>query len=379
MINRRAVAMFVCALFMSGGAAWVANNWLQTQMGPEKAKVEGKPTVVAALRIPFGQKIDGAHLKVVHLPEASVPNSAYTDPKEVIGKIANQAIFPGEIVISERIVERPEGSTLAALIAPKKRAVAVRVNDVIGVAGFLLPGNRVDVLATSTQMDRTVVRTILQDIKVLAVDQTASPEKDQPIIVRAVTLELDPAESEILVRATQVGSVQLTLRNPLDNKKVVQAGEELQEATASELPPEMLEKKLITLRNNDAIRLLDLQRPGLLPGTQVDVIATTWEEGKERKNAILEDVKVVAVFHARDGLKHIHAVALEVPVYQSQALANKPAKGVVQLGLRKALNSSRIAEKEKTQESDVKEAVIQEPARNLTDGGIAMNQIGNPL
>jgi pilus assembly protein CpaB len=370
--------MFVFALFISAGAAWVANNWLQTQIAPEESRAEGKPTVVAALRIPFGQKIDGAHLKIVRLPEASVPAGAYVDPDEVIGKIANQAIFPGEIVISERIVERPQGSTLAALIAPKKRAVAVRVNDVIGVAGFLLPGNRVDVLATSMQLDRTVVRTILQDIKVLAVDQTASPEKDQPIIVRAVTLELDPAESEILVKATQVGSVQLTLRNPLDNKEIVRAEEEPQEAAASELPPEMLEKRLVTLRDSDVIRLFGLQRPGLLPGTQVDVIATTWEEGVARENMILEDVKVVAVFHARDGLEVIRAVALEVPAYQSQALSNRPDKGSVQLGLRKTLSSGRIAEREKTQGPALKEAVIQEPTRNLT-GGMAMNQIGTPF
>ena len=106
-------------------------------------------------------------------------------------------------------------------IEPTKRAVSVRVNDVIGVGGFLLPGNRVDVLATRmTDERRAVTQTLLQNLKVLAVDQTASPEKDKPAVVRAVTLEMEPVEAELLVGATEEGTVQLALRNP-DDMRVV--------------------------------------------------------------------------------------------------------------------------------------------------------------
>ena len=91
----------------------------------------------------------------------------------------------------------------------------------IGVAGFLLPGNRVDVLATRREGKRAKASTVLEDIKVLAVDQTASPEKDKPVVVRAVTLEMTPEEAEVLVKSTQEGTLQLTLRNPLDNKPVL--------------------------------------------------------------------------------------------------------------------------------------------------------------
>jgi pilus assembly protein CpaB len=145
-------------------------------------------------------------------------------PADVLGKVATQTIYAGELIMRERIADHLGGSALAAVIAPNKRAMTVRVNDVIGVAGFLLPGNRVDVLATRKEDGRRVSsRTLLEDIKVLAVDQHASPDKNEPTIVRAVTLELTPAQGESLVKATQEGSVQLALRNPTDTQQAAKA------------------------------------------------------------------------------------------------------------------------------------------------------------
>jgi pilus assembly protein CpaB len=105
------------------------------------------------------------------------------------------------------------------MVAKNMRAVTVRVDDVIGVAGFLLPGNRVDVLASRREQNRrATAETILREIKVLAVDQTAATEKNEPVIVRAVTLEVKPEDAETLFRAREEGSIQLTLRNPLDEE-----------------------------------------------------------------------------------------------------------------------------------------------------------------
>ena len=111
------------------------------------------------------------------------------------------------------------------MIAPSKRAITVRVNDVAGVAGFLLPGNRVDVLGSKTLNRKTTTKTILQNLKVLAIDQKSNPDKDEPVVVRAVTLEADLDESIKLVNATQEGSVQLVLRNPEDKIKLAQNSE----------------------------------------------------------------------------------------------------------------------------------------------------------
>ena len=215
--------MILAALVMAVGAALVANKWLQAKMlSGVDIKAGMVPVVAAAVQIPFGQKIELAHVRLLELPKNSLPTGAFENEDDVIGKIAAQTIFPGEILLEGRVVEHLGGSTLAAVIEPGMRAVSVAVNEIIGVAGFLLPGNRVDVLATKKAGNRNVkARTLLQDIKVLAVDQTSSTDKNDPVIVRAVTLEVNPQQAEVLIRATQEGKVQLTLRNPLDEVLVV--------------------------------------------------------------------------------------------------------------------------------------------------------------
>ena len=107
----------------------------------------------------------------------------------------------GEILLAGRFTEEGEGSMLATVIAENMRAVSVRVNDVVGVAGFLLPGNRVDVVTAYSEGQETRSETVIQNVKVLAVDQTASTDKNEPVVVRAVTLEVTPADAEKLVLA----------------------------------------------------------------------------------------------------------------------------------------------------------------------------------
>lgn len=222
MINKRAIILFAVALILGIGAAMFANSWIQTKLQPVASNNENtSPVVVAALEISFGQSIEKEHIKLVDMPKNSIPDSAFNAIEEVEGKIANTKIFKGEPIVSKRIVDAGQGSTLAALITPKMRAVTVRVNDVIGVAGFLLPGNHVDVLSSKKINKKAYTDTLIENVKVLAVDQTASPEKDKPIVVRAVTLELNPEQAEKLIKATTEGSVQLALRNPIDDSKIV--------------------------------------------------------------------------------------------------------------------------------------------------------------
>ncbi len=220
MRKSKTFALFGIALSMGIGAAWVANNWIVKRTLPVAQAANTTPVVVAALRIPHGQKIEGAHIRIIAMPNDSVPDGAFNDPAEVEGKVATRAFVPGEIVLKERVADHLVGSSLAVLVAPKRRAVTVRANDIIGVAGFLLPGNKVDVLASRKEKKRVVTRILLQDIKVLAVDQKTSPDKDKPVVVRAVTLELTPKQAVVIVRAREEGSLQLTLRNPLDSQVI---------------------------------------------------------------------------------------------------------------------------------------------------------------
>jgi pilus assembly protein CpaB len=218
MFKRRGLFLVLVSLVMGVAAAWAANNWVQNRIGPSAEAETSVDTVVAAsMDIPYGTKVDARHVKMLSLPKGTAPDRAFRDLKEVEGMVATADVLRGEILMKERFAEHDSGSTLAALIDKSKRAVTVRVDDVVGVAGFLLPGNRVDVV--SSRLDpktrRATTDTILKNLKVLAVDQTDSTDNNEPIIVRAVTLEMTPAESETLVKARAEGSIQLTLRNPL--------------------------------------------------------------------------------------------------------------------------------------------------------------------
>jgi len=216
MFRRRSVLLIAMSLLMGVGAAWVANNWVRAGLDKEE---ESRTTVVAAaIAIPFGTKVEQRHLKTISMPTDARPPGSFKELAEVEGKVTTQQIVAGEILMQERFVDHDDGSTLAAMVTKNMRAVTVRVDDVIGVAGFLLPGNRVDVLASRRDRNRAVTKTILRNVKVLAVDQTAATTENEPVIVRAVTLEVSPDQAEDLVKGETEGTIQLTLRNPLDDE-----------------------------------------------------------------------------------------------------------------------------------------------------------------
>jgi pilus assembly protein CpaB len=168
--------------------------------------------------IPMGTKIEARHLAVIRMLEDTMPDGVFSAAAEVEGKVALAEIMKGEILLAGRFADQGGGSTLAAVVGENMRAVSVRVNDVVGVAGFLLPGNRVDVVAAYREHGDTLSETVVQNVKVLAVDQTASADKNEPVVVRAVTLEVTPKDAEKLILAEQRGSIQLALRNPLDDE-----------------------------------------------------------------------------------------------------------------------------------------------------------------
>ncbi|RMH86344.1 Flp pilus assembly protein CpaB [Pseudomonas sp. AOB-7] len=219
-MNSRTLVLIALSLILGLGAAFLANNWLNARLnaGPDDNL---QNVVVATVEIPFGQMVEAQQVTLVRMPKGTVPDDAFDATDKVTGKIATFAMLKGDIVRGARLAEHLGGSTLASLIEKDKRAVSVRVDDVVGVGGFLLPGNRVDVLVAKKLGNNStaVSETILEDLRVLAVDQTASTDKTQPVVVRAVTLEMTGEEAEALVKAQTEGKLQLALRNPLDNQK----------------------------------------------------------------------------------------------------------------------------------------------------------------
>lgn len=219
MFNAKASVLLVLALVLGSVAAFMANGWIQGKATVDTA-AGGDSTLfvyAAAREIPYGKSVDPSYLKKIAWPANSLPEGVILASEDLEGKFVNQTILPGELLMDARVVEKLTGSRLSAVVTPNKRAISVRVNDVAGVAGFLLPGNRVDVLATRMEDRRAVTVKLLQNIRVLAVDQKANPAKDDPIVVRAVTLESDLDQAAMLASATEEGTIQLVLRNPDDD------------------------------------------------------------------------------------------------------------------------------------------------------------------
>lgn len=225
MMRKRGMLLVVLSILMGVGAAWVANNWVQIRDGQVAAAEKDVATVVtAAINIPYGTKVSSRHLDTIEVPSAMVPRDAVTDSAEIEGYVATAEVLAGEMLMQSRFSSHDSGSTLAALISENMRAITLRVDDVVGVAGFLLPGNYVDVLATKVDRRSKIAQTetVLQKIRVLAVDQKARTDDNEPIVVRSVTLEMTAKESEILTKRRAEGTIQLTLRNPNDEIQIVE-------------------------------------------------------------------------------------------------------------------------------------------------------------
>lgn len=213
------VLMLGVSVVTALGAAALAMNWLEERTADRETGADESAVVVTATRIPFGETVRMEDLRMVTLPPDAIPSNSFSSRDDVAGRVAAQTLYPGETILDERVVEHLGGSALGAVLESGKRAITVRVDDVAGVAGFIMPNNRVDVLATRREGGGRNVdtETILRDINVLAVDQKASPEgEDGPMLVRAVTLEVTPPQAERVTKAAGEGSIQLTLRNPTD-------------------------------------------------------------------------------------------------------------------------------------------------------------------
>jgi pilus assembly protein CpaB len=201
----------------------VAGVFYQTVAGasraPKPQKIETKEVVVAVRALPVGVTIKPEDVKVVKLPAGQIPPGAFSRPEEVYERPVISSILPDEPIREGRIGARGSGFGLAPVIPPGMRAVAVRVNDVVGVAGFVMPGMRVDVLVTGRPPNHpdTMTTTVLQNILVLSAGQKIEPDaRGQPVNSPVVTLLVTPEQAEILTLAGNEGKIQLVLRNASD-------------------------------------------------------------------------------------------------------------------------------------------------------------------
>ena len=229
----RAIAMLGLATVLAGTAVFLARNWIEQQARPVVVQQAAVPdntvtVVIAKDRISFGTPLRPEQLRLVKWPGDAVPEGAFASIEAVVGgeeeRVVLRSIEANEPVLQNKISGFGGKASLAAILSPEMRAVTIRVNDVAGVAGFVLPGDRVDVLLTR---DRTggsggnvatnlITDVLLQNVKVLGIDQDANEDKEKPSVAKAVTLEVSPQQAQKLALASQLGSLALMLRNLAD-------------------------------------------------------------------------------------------------------------------------------------------------------------------
>jgi pilus assembly protein CpaB len=215
--SRRSLIMIFISLALATAAALLASRWMLDRAQVAQSQ---RPTtqglMIASRDLAAGARLETEDVKAMQVVAADRPMGSFISKDEVVGQIVTTELRAGELVLAPHLSEDVEGSALAALLSPNMRAVAVRVDDVVGVAGFILPGNHVDVIATREEGRQTCAQTLLSNVRVLAVDQQASADPTTPQVVRAVTLEVTPQGAEAIARARQQGQLQLSLRHPRD-------------------------------------------------------------------------------------------------------------------------------------------------------------------
>ena len=219
MKSTRGLFMLLIALLAGGAAVAFASRWMQAQ-----AKGGGL-IAVAAVDVQLGSKLVPEMLRMVEWPSSSVPPGAFTQVAELDGRVVKSSVTRGEPIIEGKLAPAGTQGGLSAVVADGKRAMTVRVNDVIGVAGFALPGNHVDIMVNTVNegnrrgdQDKAISKIVLERILVLAVAQEASRDETKPKVVNAVTLEVTPSQAENLDLARSVGTLSLVLRNQVETQ-----------------------------------------------------------------------------------------------------------------------------------------------------------------
>ena len=223
-MRSKAWIMLLVAALAGLAAVGMAARWMQQQGG-------GRSQVaVAAGDIEIGGRITPEMVRMADWPQASMPPGAFSDAQPLAGRVVLTSLQRGEPILAGRLA--PEGTKggLSAVVAEGKRAMTVRVNDVVGVAGFALPGTFVDVMVNTHDAgsqrsnDTTVSKIVLERILVLAVAQESDRDTTKPKVVNAVTLEVTPQQAELLDLTRSVGTLSLVLRNQSDPKAVATDG-----------------------------------------------------------------------------------------------------------------------------------------------------------
>ena len=221
---RTRTALFFLVAFVFGIAAvFLARQWLQTQRAQTTAtNVSVSKVVIATRDLSLGDHITADHVTEVDWPANNRPEGAFATTAQLLATnpVVVRRFYVNEPILAAKLAGSKTRATLSSQITESQRAVSVRVNDIVGVAGFILPGDRVDVMVTREagggDNANNITDVLLQNIKVIGVDQNANEDASGAKVVKAVTLEVGPDQAQKLILGSKVGELSLALRNYLD-------------------------------------------------------------------------------------------------------------------------------------------------------------------
>lgn len=264
-MRKSTLVMIAVATVFGLLAAFVAQTWLNRQaearlrsLEADKKPLSSQTVVVAARPLRFGNEIVAAALKEVPWPEDAVPPGSFKTIRELSAsgrRVVLSAFEVNEPILASKITGSGQRATLSATIGAHMKAVTIRVNDVDGVAGFVLPGDRVDIMLTR-QIDKTAATNdvVLQNVRVLAVDQLADERSEKPSIAKAVTVEVETLGAQKLSLASQIGSLSLALRKAGETEPVATRLISLADLSAAQVngaPPDEKKQTITVLRKSE--------------------------------------------------------------------------------------------------------------------------------
>jgi pilus assembly protein CpaB len=219
-MRNRIFAVLAIAVLAGGSLAYGTYNFMQAAPAPAAA-MQTQPVVVAAADLHIGTAIAREDLQVIDFPQGAAPEGSFSQPDELVGRGLIVPLVKNEPVLPAKLASKEAGAGLPPVIPEGMRAVSVRVNEVVGVAGYVLPGNRVDVVATASPTESrsdTMSKVVLANVQVLTAGTRMEQSQDdnKPTQVTVVTLLVNPEQAERLALASTEGKIQLALRNPLD-------------------------------------------------------------------------------------------------------------------------------------------------------------------
>ncbi|MDV4167238.1 Flp pilus assembly protein CpaB [Rhodovulum sp. FJ3] len=219
-MRTKSLSLALAGLMVAGGSTYLASNLInahsaQADTIAADALVE---VVVASQDIAFGQEIESQSLTTIKWPRQAVPTGVFTGYENLLpnpgdpGRRARRAIAQGELILANKVSKFGEKVTIVQTLGPNHRAMAVKVDAETAVGGFVTPGDFVDILLTQGRDENLRAVTILQNIRVIGVDQDADEQSDTPEVARTVTVEVTPEQGQRLALAQEAGTLSLTLR-----------------------------------------------------------------------------------------------------------------------------------------------------------------------